>query len=150
MEDLQRHGLRQTRQRKVILEIFTDMDGHPSPEEIHAEIRRKGHNLGLATIYRTLKVLVEAGLARKLEFGDGLGRYERQDDWDHHLHMICQRCGKTFEAPTTAIGNLLNELAKNNAFVLHSHTTYLYGLCDECISASAKDTTPKEKNGTNE
>jgi len=135
MERLQKNGLRQTRQRKVILDVFLDMNGHPTPEEIHAEALRRGHSLGLATIYRMLKVLVETGLVRKLEFGDGHGRYEPQSGREHHLHLICTRCGKTLEASAGAAHRLFEKLAADHAFVLHGHTTYLYGLCAGCVAA---------------
>ncbi|WP_319468677.1 Fur family transcriptional regulator [uncultured Pseudodesulfovibrio sp.] len=139
MRTLQKQGLKLTRQRKVILEVFLDMDGHPSPEEIHREIHRQGHNLGISTVYRTLKVLVETGVVRKLEFGDGQGRYEQRDERTQHLHLVCKQCGQTFEVPTIAVDWLFEELAENHAFALHSHTAYLYGLCDACIAESSEN-----------
>ncbi|THB62755.1 MAG: transcriptional repressor [Desulfovibrio sp.] len=142
---LQRLGVKQTRQRKVILQVFLDMEGHPSPEEIREEARRKGHRLGLATIYRTLKLLVDAGLARKLDFGDGQGRYERRDGKERHLHLICQQCGRTIEAPVATVEGRFSELAEAHSFVLHSHTTMLYGLCKACLKRAPKDTTKPTK-----
>ncbi|WP_394699734.1 Fur family transcriptional regulator [uncultured Pseudodesulfovibrio sp.] len=138
MQTLQKKGFKLTRQRKVILKVFLDMAGHPSPEEIHKEIRRRGDSLGMATIYRTLKVLLEADIVRKLEFGDGQSRYEQRNEEEQHLHMVCKRCGQTFEAPTVAVDWLFEELAKIHEFELHGHTAYLYGLCDACISSSSK------------
>ena len=138
MENLQRNGFRQTSQRRVILEVFLDMKGHPSPEELYGEIQRRGHKLGMATIYRTLKALVDTDIVRKLEFGDGQGRYERHVDKEQHLHLVCKQCGRTFEAPTNDVDALFEKLAENRAFALHSHTTYLYGLCDACRSTAAK------------
>ncbi len=145
MRALQKNGHKLTRQRQVILEVFLKMDGHPSPEEIHKEIRRKGYRLSLATIYRTLKMLLEAGFVRKLEFGDGQSRYERQKEGNQHLHMICKCCGQTLEAPAMDVDWLFEELAEKHAFVLHSYTTYLYGLCNACISASSKKAITQKK-----
>lgn len=133
-EHLQRCGLRQTHQRRIILEVFLEMKGHPTPEEIHKEIRRRGHKAGMASIYRLLKPLVEVGIVRKLEFGDGHGRYERHDAGSQHLHLVCQRCGQALEAPADSVEAQFQELAESCAFALHSHTTYLYGLCAVCRS----------------
>lgn len=140
-EGMRKHGLKQTHQRRIILEVLLDMGGHPSTEELHDEILRRGHNLGLATTYRTLKLLVEKDLARKLEFGDGQSRYEIHDGGGQHLHLICERCGKTFEAPTSAVDALFSELAKDHDFALRSHSTCLFGLCDECLAKSTKKKT---------
>lgn len=145
MQGLQANGFRWTRQRKIILDVFMDMDGHPSPEDIRNEIRRRGHKLGLATIYRTMKVLVETGLVHKVEFGDGHGRYEQRDEGEHHLHLICKRCGKTFEAPATAVNALFSKLAKENTFTLLGHTTYLHGICQDCRRAAAESKTKQKK-----
>lgn len=140
-EDMRKQGLKQTAQRRVILEVFLDMGGHPSTEELHEEILRRGHNLGLATTYRTLKMLVETDFARKVEFGDGFARYELRGGDGQHLHMVCERCGKTFEAPAQAVDRLFKELARGHAFALRSHSTCLYGLCDECIAKTTKKNT---------
>jgi len=138
---LQRCGLRQTPQRRIILEVFMEMKGHPSPEEIHGEIQRRGYKAGLATIYRTLKILVETGIVRKLEFGDGQGRYERHDNNGQHIHMVCKQCGRTFEAPACEVDALFEAMAEDRAFALHSHTTCLYGLCSACHSSLPEEKT---------
>jgi len=136
MQSLKKNGFRQTPQRRIVLKVFLEMKGHPSTEEIHEEIQRRGYKTSMATTYRTIKALVETGMVRKLEFGDGQGRYERHEGRGQHLHLVCERCGRTFEAPTDTVDALFEGLAEDRAFALHSHTTYLYGLCGMCRPTS--------------
>lgn len=150
MRDLQKRGFKQTRQRRIILDVFQDMGGHPSPEEIHKEIQRRGYKLGLATIYRTLKALIEYGLVQKLEFGDGQTRYELWGHEEFHLHLICERCGKTLEAPAAAVNALFKKLARANTFTLRGHTTYLHGICSDCLSTSSPKNDIRTKGTTYE
>ncbi len=138
LEDLHRLGFKLTAQRKAILDAFLDLGGHPSPEEIHQEVRRRGRTTGSATIYRTVKVFVEAGIARRLEFGDGLSRYELRNNKARHLHLVCRRCGRTFEAYAMSMDTLYAELAKTHAFVVNDSTTCLHGLCAACLAASSQ------------
>lgn len=147
MQNLQRSGFKQTPQRRIILEVFLEMKGHPSTEEIHAEIIRRGYKTGLATIYRTFRALMDTGIVRRLEFGDGQGRYERHDDREQHIHLVCKQCGRTFEAPADNVETLFEELAENRAFALHSHTTYLHGVCNSCLSKSPVGKTNKPLKG---
>lgn len=132
---LRRHGLRQTSRRELILEVFWDMDGHPSPEEIRDEVLRRDQTVGLATIYRTLKLFLKSGIARKQRFSDGLDRYEPSYGKKQHLHLICELCGRNMEVPASAMDTMYEELATTRGFTLRSHQTCLYGVCDACIQA---------------
>ncbi len=98
---MNKKGLRSTDQRKLIVETFFESDNHVSIEELLAQVRAKDPRVGYATVYRTLKLLAECGVANERRFGDGLTRYELADDTNHHDHLICIDCGDIteFEEP---------------------------------------------------
>jgi Fur family ferric uptake transcriptional regulator len=132
---LRRHGLRQTPQRLLILEVFLDMDGHPSPEELRDELLLRGHAIGLSTIYRTLRLFLDSGIARKHQFGDGLCRYEPEKGGMPHVHLVCEICGRRLEASSKLVAESFKDLSSSHAFFLSSHQTVLYGICDVCAKA---------------
>jgi Fur family ferric uptake transcriptional regulator len=94
-------GLRSTDQRRLIVETFFQSPNHVSIEELLAQVRAQDAKVGYATVYRTLKLLAESGVAFERRFGDGLTRYELADDEAHHDHLICVECGSIteFEEP---------------------------------------------------
>ena len=130
-------GLNVTRQRLRIAEMFFAMQGHHTLDELYARMRRGEPGLGQTTVYRTLKLLVEAGLALELQFGDGVARFEPVDAKAHHDHLICQKCGKTEEVHSEAIEVLQRELADSYGYRLLGHAHYLYGLCPDCRKQAA-------------
>ncbi len=125
-------GLNVTSQRQAIAEIFFSLTGHHSLEEIYQQIFRRDPSIGQTTVYRTLKLLCEAGLASELHFGDGMARYEPARPDGHHDHLICQKCGKTVEICDERIEKIQKELAERYGFSLLGHVHNLYGLCDAC------------------
>ena len=88
------NGLSMTPQRKVIVETFLETEGHFSAEELLGFVQLKLPEVGLATVYRTLKLLVDSGLADSLDFGCGVALYEHSYGHEHHDHLICIRCDK--------------------------------------------------------
>lgn len=135
---LARRGLRHTRQREVLTEIFFNTDGHHSLDELLVMARSKNSGIGYATVYRTLKLLTELGLAHERHFADGQTRYEATDGL-HHDHLICTRCKKIVEFEEERIEQLQNEVAARLGFRLSSHKMELYGLCEACQSAADAD-----------
>ena len=132
-------GLNVTRQRLRIAEMFFAMQGHHTLDELYGVMRRSEPGLGQTTVYRTLKLLCEAGLALELQFGDGVARFERVDAKAHHDHLICQKCGKTEEVHSEAIEVLQRELADSYGYRLLGHAHYLYGLCPDCRRRGVED-----------
>ena len=132
-------GLNVTRQRLRIAEMFFSMEGHHTLDELYGVMRRSEPGLGQTTVYRTLKLLCEAGLALELQFGDGVARFEPVKAKAHHDHLICQKCGKTEEVHSEAIEVLQRELADSHGYQLLGHAHYLYGLCPECRGRQAED-----------
>jgi Fur family ferric uptake transcriptional regulator len=123
-------ALKWTRQRETILEVFLDAHAHLTCEEIHARVARKDPSIGLATVYRTLRLFVEAAIASERKFQDGLTRYEVQQP--HHDHLICVRCGGIVEFESDAIERLQDDIARQRGFRLLSHRHELYGTCADC------------------
>lgn len=129
---LSRKHLKMTPQRRVILDVFLEDEGHLASEDLYVKVKAVDPSIGQATVYRTLKLLSESGLAKEVHFGDGLTRYEHQYGHAHHDHLICEQCGKNVEVVDERIENLQEELAKNHGFSLTHHKMYLYGLCPDC------------------
>lgn len=126
------NGLKCTPQRRLIADVFLKQDGHLSTEELYDRVRREDPAIGQATVYRTLKLFCESGLAKEVHFGDGMSRYEKTFDSPHHDHLICIACGRQTEFVDDTIEKLQEELAARHGFILTSHHMYLYGVCPSC------------------
>jgi len=125
-------GLKSTRQRDVILDCFLASARHISIEELYLKLRAKNPNIGYATVYRTLKLFAESGIAREIQFGDGQTRYEHATEGEHHDHLVCTRCGKIIEFENETIEQLQQEVAKSHGFLIENHKLELYGVCSLC------------------
>lgn len=136
MDFMGRKGLNTTSQRKAIAEAFFQYPGHHSLEEFYKEICRKDPGIGQTTVYRTLKLLCEAGLANEIQFSDNITRYEVAMPDGHHDHLVCLGCGKIVEIYDGRIEAIQKELAERNNFILKGHSHNLYGLCDACGTKS--------------
>ncbi len=124
--------LRMTPQRGLILDVFLRTKAHITSEELYNKAKKRDRSIGQATVYRTLKLLSQAGLAREVDFGDGVVRYEHGYGDEHHDHIICERCGKQIEVLDERIERLQKKLAARHGFTLTGHSMYLYGICREC------------------
>jgi len=127
-----RHGLRSTEQRRVVTEMFFESDGHLSIEDLLDQVRLKEPRIGYATVYRTLKLLKECGLAFERHFGDGVSRYEVAWSDEHHDHLICVECEKIIEFEDDDIEGLQHQVAAKHGFRLVRHKLELYGVCPDC------------------
>ncbi|MGA3121070.1 MAG: Fur family transcriptional regulator [Polyangiaceae bacterium] len=125
-------GLRATDQRRLIVETFFRAENHVSIEELLSQVRAKDARVGYATVYRTLKLLTESGVANERRFGDGLTRYELADDATHHDHLICIECSDIVEFEEPRIEVLQEKVAHKYGFALRSHKHELYGVCPRC------------------
>ncbi len=124
-------GLRNTPQRQRIVEVFFSESGHLTTEEVYDRVRSEDPSLGQATVYRTMKLLCEAGLAKEVRFGDGVARYEHAGE-AHHDHLICERCGRNLEVVDPQIELLQDALTRKHGYIPTYHRLYLYGICPEC------------------
>jgi Fur family ferric uptake transcriptional regulator len=139
-------GLRSTDQRRLIVETFFHSPNHVSIEELLAQVRREDSKVGYATVYRTLKLLAECGVALERKFGDGLTRYELADEASHHDHLICVECGTIVEFEEPRIEVLQEAVAERHGFLLRSHKHEMYGVCPKC-QAARKSADAKGSNG---
>jgi Fur family ferric uptake transcriptional regulator len=126
------HGLRLTRQRQEIVEAFFESEGHPNIDELYARVRARDPRIGQATVYRTLKLLVDCGLANVSRFGGAATRYEVHEAGEHHDHLICTRCGTIIEFRNDTIERLQEEIAAAHDFEMDDHKMEIYGLCAKC------------------
>ena len=132
LDFMSRKGLNTTAQRKVIAEAFFDFPGHHSLEEFYLHVQKKDPSIGQTTVYRTLKLLCDAGLATEIHFSDGIARYEVAHPDSHHDHMVCLSCGRIVEICDERIETLQKDIASAHGFVLSGHIHTLYGICPEC------------------
>lgn len=130
---LKKQGLRLTEQRRVIADVFFSSQGHLDMDTLYQTVRDRDASIGQATVYRTLKVLVDSGLARTSRFGGASTRYEVADE-DHHDHLVCVGCGKIVEFMNATIETLQDEVAEEHGFELLDHKMELYGKCPDCRS----------------
>jgi Fur family ferric uptake transcriptional regulator len=127
-------GLRSTSQRDAILKTFIEAGQHLSAEELYARVKKTYPGIGYATIYRTLKLLAEAGLVEERRFEVGFTRFEYKSTDAHHDHLICTRCGVIIEFENERIEALQDDVARKKGFKVQSHKLELYGLCAGCSS----------------
>ena len=129
-DHLAKHQLKLTRQREHILDMFLKME-HITAEQMYRSLSRKDPRIGLATIYRTLNLFCEAGLAQARHFGTQT-HYDNVAHKGHHDHLICTGCGKIVEFENCDIERLQEEVARRNGFTIQTHKLELYGLCSSC------------------
>jgi len=126
--------LKSTRQREQILEVFIEAGGHVGADDLREILDARGMQVGLATIYRTLALFRDAGLAREHQFGDGHARYEARDPLAEHDHLVCTRCGRIVEFSEPGIRELEQKVADRAKFKLVQHRLELRGICPTCAS----------------
>ncbi|NHZ85339.1 MAG: hypothetical protein GWP19_05605 [Planctomycetia bacterium] len=131
-ETLQKENLRYTKQRQEIWNELRSSDEHRDAEELYFTLRKRGLKISRATIYRTIDVLVKYNLIDKLEIGDGRARYEYNDRFLHHDHLICTNCGKIIEFHNDEIEILQTKTAKKYNFKILHHNHQLFGICEDC------------------
>jgi len=140
---LLRENLKCTRQREAIVSVFARMEGHASVDDLLREVTRKEKGIGYATVYRTLKLLVDSGLANVRHFGDGESRYEVRGQ-EHHDHLICAECGLVIEFKLPEVEALQEEVAKRAGFHIESHCHELYGVCEDFFAGRPCRFNPKD------
>jgi Fur family ferric uptake transcriptional regulator len=125
-------GLRITEQRRVIAQILSEAEDHPDVETLHERAASVDPKISIATVYRTVRLLRECGLAAERHFHDGEARFENVAAEQHHDHLICERCGRIVEFSNTEIEELQERVAHKLDFVISGHKMELYGICGDC------------------
>ena len=118
--------------RKIILEIFLKMDPHISIKDLCLGVKKLDPQISQATVYRTMKLFVLAGIASENEFSDDRKLFEKAYGKEHHDHMFCTNCKMIAEFHHEPIERLQEEVAREHFFVIKSHRMTFFGLCSEC------------------
>lgn len=141
-EHLRGQKLKSTAQRDTIAKVFFASRRHISVEELYSEVKRLNPRVGYATVYRTMKLLTECGLAVERHFRDGAARYESAQK-RHHDHFICEACGKIVEFEEERIEALQEQIAKRLGFRFTGHKMELYGVCRDCQRSGRTSRAPR-------
>lgn len=129
---LKKVGLKHSHQREVILDEFLKNHTHLSVDDLYQKARQRDSHIGFSTVFRTMKLFKECGIAREVVLADGISRFEHHYKHPHHDHLICTSCNKTIEFFVSEIEDLQEQVAKKYHFKMKHHVMVLYGLCREC------------------
>jgi Fur family ferric uptake transcriptional regulator len=131
-EFLSAKGIRRSTRRNEVLDVFLGCEYHITANQLVELVHQRNPKIGIATVYRTLKLITEAGIARAIEFGDGTMRYEHDYGHEHHDHIVCVQCGMFKEISNEGIEAEQVLMAQKLGFSLLRHKMVLYGVCPEC------------------
>ena len=121
-----------TQQRLAVAAVVLDAADHLSAEDVARRVEKRDLAVGLATVYRTLDLLVASGLVQQRDFGEGFRRYEPVAPGQAHEHCICSACGKVMEFSNDRLERMIALLAEEAEFRPHHHRLEVFGLCREC------------------
>jgi Fur family transcriptional regulator, ferric uptake regulator len=139
-------GGKRSSKRELILNVFLRQEGHLSADDLVDLIRREDQRISRATIYRALQWMVEAGIARKVDFGEGRFRFEHSYRHPRHFHLICKSCNRSSEFLSSDIEVLIEEIAAARNFSARQSVLQIYGTCEECRTGRQ----PSTADGTTE
>ena len=120
-------GGKRSSKREQIVNVFLRQEGHLSADDLVDLIRREDHRISRATVYRTLQWMVDAGIARKVDFGEGRSRYEPTYRHPRHFHLICTTCHSSSEFLSSDIESLMEEIAAARNFAAAQSVVQIYG-----------------------
>ena len=139
LDRLRPAGTKRSSKRDLIVNAFLKQEGHLSADDLVALIKREDHRISRATVYRTLQWMEEAGIARKVDFGEGRFRFEHSYRHPRHFHLICKTCNRSYEFLSSDIEALVEEVAAARAFTARQSVVQIYGTCDACSTGRAPD-----------
>jgi Fur family ferric uptake transcriptional regulator len=142
LERLRPAGSKRSSKRESILNVFLRHEGHLSADDLYDLIHREDQQISRATVYRALQWLVEAGIARKVDFGEGRFRFEHSYRHPRHFHLICQSCHRSSEFLSSDIEALIEEIAAARSFSSRQSVLQIYGTCEECRTGRAEPPDP--------
>ena len=132
-------GVRASSQRDHVLDVFLKTERHLTMADLYGTVRKKYPKIGYATVYRAMKVICDAGMAREVDFGDGMARFEHKYGHEHHDHLVCLKCGRFIEAVEPRIEKLQEGLARKHRFTAMSHKLQIFGFCEQCNEKKKKE-----------
>ncbi len=127
-----RHNKKITKQRSIIVKKIFSLHKHFTADELYKMLKKEYSGISRATVYRTLKVLVEMGFVEEREFGRGKKYYEHIIGHDSHSHFVCLRCGRIYEFKNDRIETEIEKIAGEMDFQIEKVSTIVYGICREC------------------
>ncbi|MGE3401152.1 MAG: transcriptional repressor [Vicinamibacterales bacterium] len=125
-------GGKRSSKREQIVGVFLRQEGHLSADDLVDLIRQEDKRISRATVYRTLQWMVDAGIARKVDFGEGRFRFEHSYRQPRHFHLICKTCNHSSEFLSSDIETLVQEIASARAFEVAQSMVQIYGTCEDC------------------
>jgi Fur family ferric uptake transcriptional regulator len=135
---------RMTRQRTAVADALTTVEDFRSAQQLHELLRDQGHGIGLATVYRTLQALAEAGVVDVLRTDDGESVYRRCERSEHHHHLVCRTCGATVEIDGPAVETWAAQIGASHGYSDISHTIELFGTCAACAATPRRPAAPTD------
>jgi len=132
VDSLRPAGSKRSSKRDFIVHVFLRQDGHISADNLVEIIRREDGRISRATVYRTLQWMVEAGIARKVDFGEGKFRFEHSYRHPRHFHLICKTCNTSSEFLSSDIEALIEEVSAARGFAARQSVVQIYGTCEAC------------------
>lgn len=125
---------RSTRQKRALAAILGASDGFRSAQDLFTELRSRGVNVGLTTVYHQLRALADGGEVDALRAGDGETRYRRCDTGHHHHHLVCRQCGRAIEVEGDETERWAEQVASSHGFSDVTHTIEILGTCGQCVA----------------
>jgi Fur family ferric uptake transcriptional regulator len=132
VESLRPAGSKRSSKRDTIVNVFLRQEGHLTADDLVDLIKKEDQRISRATIYRTLQWMVDAGIARKVDFGEGRFRFEHSYRHPRHFHLICKTCNRSFEFLSSDIESLIEEVATARGFAARQSVLQIHGTCDAC------------------
>ncbi len=131
-ETLSTPGIKNTKQRDLIIQTFLKTKEHVDVSTLFEKVRKLDPKIGVATVYRTMKLLKNSGLAHERHFETKHAVYEPQHENSHHDHLICLSCQKIVEFENSQVEKIQEKIAHQFKFSLVNHKHELYGYCEKC------------------
>jgi Fur family transcriptional regulator, ferric uptake regulator len=125
-------GGKRSSKRDRIVQVFLRQEGHVSADDLFERVRKEAPGVGRATVYRTLQWMVDAGVARKVDFGEGRSRFEPSYRHPRHFHLICSTCHSSSEFLSSDVETLMEEIAGARNFEATQAVVQIYGTCEQC------------------
>ena len=137
VDSLRPANSKRSSKRDFIVNVFLRQEGHLTADNLVDLIRREDQRISRATIYRTLQWMVDAGIARKVDFGEGRFRFEHSYRHPRHFHLICKTCNRSFEFLSSDIESLIEEVATARNFAPRQSVLQIHGTCEACRTGRA-------------
>jgi Fur family transcriptional regulator, ferric uptake regulator len=134
---------RPTRQRAAVTQLLGQVEGFHSAQELHAMLRDRGEQVGLATVYRALQALAEDGEVDVLRHDEGEAVYRRCGTTRHHHHLVCRSCGRTVELDDETVEAWARDVAGRHGFVAVDHVVEIVGTCSACAAVTTAQAAPR-------